>query len=70
MSSFELQTITIANSKSHRLLDSSILDFDEVAFCSPSPGYDGTTFSSLSLGYNGSTFCFPTIGFGEATFCF
>ncbi len=32
-----MQIITIVNSKPHKLPDSSILNFDETTFCSPSP---------------------------------
>jgi len=46
ISSFELQTTTIANSKPHGMLDSSTL------------GSNGTTFCSLIVDYNEITFCF------------
>jgi hypothetical protein len=44
ISSFELQTTTIANFKPHGLLDSSTVDFDGTTFCSPIVGYDEATF--------------------------
>jgi hypothetical protein len=44
ISSFELQTITIAKSKPHGLLDSSTLGFDGTTFCSPIVRSDEITF--------------------------
>jgi hypothetical protein len=44
ISSFELQTTTIAKSKPHGLLDSSTPSFDGAAFCSPIIKYDEITF--------------------------
>jgi hypothetical protein len=69
ISSFELQIVTIINSKPHRLLDSSILSFDGVTFCSTGNNSDGTTFYFLNISCNGSTFCFLIIYSNEATFC-
>jgi hypothetical protein len=70
ISSFELETITIANFKPHRLLNSSIPAFDGAKFCSPSPSYDGATFSSPNLGSNVVSFCFPIVNSNEATLYF
>jgi hypothetical protein len=69
ISSFKLQTITIANSKPHRLLDSSIFSFDEAIFCFQSFDYDGATFFSPIPDYNGLTFCILIVYYDEATFC-
>ncbi len=44
ISSFDLQTTTIANFKPHGSLDSSTVDFDGTTFCSPIVGYDEATF--------------------------
>ncbi len=70
ISSFELQIITIANFKPHKLFDSSIFNFDETTFCFSGLNFDGATFCSRSLNSNGTTFCFPIIYFYEVTFCF
>jgi len=68
ISSFELQIVTVVNFKPHRLLDSSIFNYDETTFFSPGLNYDGATFCSPSLGCNGPTFCFLIVSFDEATF--
>jgi hypothetical protein len=52
ISSFELQTITITNSKPHGLLDSSTLGFDGARFCSPIVRSNETTFSFELLNYH------------------
>jgi hypothetical protein len=44
ISLLELQKVNIANSKPHRLLDSSTLGYHGITFCSPSLGYNGITF--------------------------
>jgi len=43
ISSFELRKVIIANSKPHRLLDSSTFNYDGTTFCSPIVNFDETT---------------------------
>jgi hypothetical protein len=44
ISPFELQIVTIENSKRHKLFDSSILNSDGTTFCSACVNSDETTF--------------------------
>jgi hypothetical protein len=61
ISSFELQKITIANSKPSQLLDSSTFDYDGTIFCSLIVNFDETT-SLLLLSFQITTkfFNFPS----------
>jgi hypothetical protein len=70
ISSFELQIVTIVNSKPHKLLDSSIFNSNGGTFCSLGVNFDGITFCSLNVDYDETTFCFRSLCFDEATFCF
>ncbi len=55
ISSFELQIVTIVNSKPHKFLDSSIFNFDEATFCSSCFNFAFQLFI-----YDEATFCFWT----------
>jgi hypothetical protein len=43
ISPFELQIVTIVNSKPHKLFDSLIFSFDGATICSPGFNSNGTT---------------------------
>jgi hypothetical protein len=70
ISSFELQIITIIDSKPHKLFDSSILNSDRATLCSLGVDCDGVTFSSPNVDSDEVTFCFPIVYSDERTFYF